>query len=99
MNNPADRHLAEMRLYERILAELGGDLGSGDVTAGSAADAGEFDAAAWLAIEAAYVDGRALSRELLNQFRAEHPLRVEDPDLWQQVLKWIDGIPVKGVSN
>ncbi|MGF7125147.1 hypothetical protein J2X34_005599 [Rhodococcus sp. BE178] len=31
----------------------------------------------------------------MDQFRAEHPLRVEDPDLWQIVLEWLDAIPVK----
>ncbi|RDI35548.1 hypothetical protein DEU38_10124 [Rhodococcus sp. AG1013] len=93
MNTPD--HIAEMRLYERILDELDRDLGSGDVSAGSAADAGEFDVAAWLAIEAAYHDRRSLSRSLMDQFRAEHPLRVEDPDLWQIVLEWLDAIPVK----
>ncbi|MGF7125148.1 hypothetical protein [Rhodococcus sp. BE178] len=55
MNTPD--HIAEMRLYERILDELDRDLGSGDVSAGSAADAGEFDVAAWLAIEAANTIG------------------------------------------
>ncbi|QKT10428.1 hypothetical protein [Rhodococcus sp. W8901] len=95
MDTP-DPHIAEMRLYERILDELDGDLGSGDVAAGSAADAGEFDVAAWLAVEAAYHDQRPLSRSLMDRFRVEHPLRVEDPGLWRQVLKWLDGIPVKG---
>ncbi|WP_169846770.1 hypothetical protein [Rhodococcus marinonascens] len=85
-------HLEEMAMYERIHAEMDGDFGDLAGIEGPAS-AGEFGLAIQSAIEAAWELKRPLSRELLDDIRAEDPF--DNPVIRELMLQFLDEIPVK----
>lgn len=92
-------HLDEMRLYERLLEEVHGDFGPEfDDLPQEAADAGEFALAARIAVEAAFLAHLPLSKSVLDDIRSTHPFRFENSLVWEEMLRWIDGIQVKDAT-
>ncbi|WP_430335212.1 hypothetical protein [Rhodococcus sp. ACT016] len=88
--------LEEMAMYERIYAEMGGDFGEFEGIPEGAAAAGEFALSTSSAVEAAWDVKRPLSRELIDEIRAEHPFQYDgDLAVWKLMLKYLDEIPVK----